>query len=213
MSLAVFTNRIIKEIKKTHTSTYAILLLIIVINMYDYYSSALGKLINLMLVIYLMLNENVILGLISFFIVLLLNNKNYKEGFNDVVGTKDTERPNKDKEGDKSSSINETLNEESTFAKDSKDVNKNDLSENPETNDSIASFKKLHCKNGKFMKDGSEINIADLTSNFPQLKFNLENEKCNPCEDNCQFKITSGNERLSIEEQLKPKPSSAISTS
>jgi hypothetical protein len=190
MSLALFTSQLMNEIKKTPPSTYLMLVILILINLYGLYSSALGKIISLFAVIYIVLNENIKLGLISFFIVLLLNNNKNKEGFENEGNTKDEKNAK-----DNSTPSNDTSS------------NTNDISE---INDQIASFKKLHCKNSKIMKDGNEINIDDMTSTFPQLKFNLENEKCNPCEDNCDFKITSSKERLTAEERLRPTSSTAV---
>jgi len=190
MSVSVFTSEIINQIKKTHPSTYLMFVVLILTNLYGLYSSALGKIISLFAVIYIVLNENVKLGIISFLIVLLLNNNKNKEGFENEGNTKDE----KNAKDDSTPSNNES--------------SKNDISE---VNDEIAYFKKLHCKNGKIMKDGSEINIADMATTFPQLKFNLENEKCNTCEDNCDFKITSSKERLTAEESLRPASSTAVS--
>ena len=82
-----------------------------------------------------------------------------------------------------------------------------------ELNDSMASFKSQHCKNGKLIdKNGNEINITDLSTTFPSIKFNIENDKCNPCEDNCNFKITSDVERITVEEKLRPLNSTQISS-
>jgi hypothetical protein len=95
----------------------------------------------------------------------------------------------------------------------------NDIVENPipnnqvETNDAIATFKKIHCKNGKILdKDGKEIQINDLSKYYPAIKFELENNKCNPCDDNCKFKLTSSSERLTVEENLRPSSSATVSS-
>lgn len=207
MSLELGINTMIKEMKKIHPSTYFALFVIILVNLYGIYSSALGKIISLFALIYIVLNENVKLALISFFIILLLNNKNNKEGFEN----KNEENSNKENAKD-DSSVNDK--EDIDNKKESKipTEESSESKESTEINDPVASFKKLHCKNSKLMKNGVEINIADLNSVFPQLKFNLENEKCNPCEDNCQFKITSGTERITVEERLRPTSSTAVST-
>ena len=202
MSLARGINDMVKEMKKIHMSTYFAFLILIIVNLYGIYSSALGKIISLIAVIYIVSNENIKLGLISFFIVLLLNNKTHMEGFDNKKDAKETEN-NESKETNES-----TL--ESPDDKNKK--SKLNSADDSEINDPIASFKKLHCKNSKIMKDGVEISVADLTNAFPQLKFNLENEKCNPCEDNCHFKITSGAERITVEEQLRPTSSGVVSS-
>jgi len=86
---------------------------------------------------------------------------------------------------------------------------------NIDTNDAIASFKKKHCKNGELIdNDGKTIDIKDLAANFPEISFNLENNNtCNPCDEKCNFKLTSGNERISVEEKMRPVDSATVSTS
>lgn len=97
------------------------------------------------------------------------------------------------------------------------DTKPSDDSENKniDTNDAIASFKKKHCKNGELIdKDGNTIDIKDLAANFPEVSFNLENgNTCNPCDEKCNFKLTSGNERISVEEKMRPVDSATVSTS
>lgn len=68
-----------------------------------------------------------------------------------------------------------------------------------------ADFRKNHCKKGKIMNDGEEISMDDLASAFPDLDFT--GEKCNPCSKSCDFILTSGDEKLSDEEKLRPKNS------
>jgi hypothetical protein len=84
---------------------------------------------------------------------------------------------------------------------------------NIDTNDAVASFKNKHCKDGKIIdKDGNPIDIKDLASNFPEVSFNLENETCNPCAEKCNFKLTSSDERISVEEKMRPIDSAVVST-
>jgi hypothetical protein len=87
--------------------------------------------------------------------------------------------------------------------------------ENIDTNDAVASFKNKHCKDGKIIdKDGNPIDIKDLSSNFPEISFNLENSAtCNPCAEKCNFKLTSSDERISVEEKMRPVDSAEVSTS
>ena len=87
--------------------------------------------------------------------------------------------------------------------------------ENIDTNDAVASFKNKHCKDGKIIdKDGNTIDIKDLSSNFPEISFNLEkNATCNPCAEKCNFKLTSSDERISVEEKMRPVDSAVVSTS
>ena len=94
------------------------------------------------------------------------------------------------------------------------DSSKNESNTTNEINDAIASFKSKHCKNGKVIdKNGNPIDMKDLASNFPEISFNLEKcATCNPCAEGCNFKLTSGSERITVEENLRPVDSSVIST-
>ena len=52
--------------------------------------------------------------------------------------------------------------------------------------------------------------LSDINSHFPQIVFDINN-KCNPCDKDCLFKITSGDELLSTDELLRSKNSTLIS--
>lgn len=64
--------------------------------------------------------------------------------------------------------------------------------------DSKGDFVKKYCKDGKL----------DDASNPPTLKYTKG--KCNPCDDDCEFEITSAKERMTVDEALRPKESNAI---
>lgn len=171
-----------KTVNKIDMSTYLSLFIVLTVNLYDLHSTILGKAINLLCILYLILNDNITFGIIAFLIVLLLNNGNV-ENFENNSKDNSNELPTENK------------------------ANEN----KPELNDTIATFKSQHCKNGKLVdKDGKEINVTDLSNAFPTIQFNIENEKCNPCDDNCNFKITSDIERLTVEEKLRPTNSTQI---
>ena len=71
--------------------------------------------------------------------------------------------------------------------------------ENNESNSSAnADFVKKYCKDGK----------VDQSLNPPTLKYS--NKKCNPCDDDCEFEITSSQEQLTVDEALRPKESNSI---
>ena len=59
-------------------------------------------------------------------------------------------------------------------------------------------FVKKYCKNGK----------VDESLNPPKLKF--KKEKCNPCDEGCEFEITSAKEQITVDEALRPKDSKSI---
>jgi hypothetical protein len=68
-----------------------------------------------------------------------------------------------------------------------------------------ADFKNAHCKKGKLMKEVSNISMEDLASAFPEIEF--PDQKCNPCDEGCNFQIKSSNEKISDEEKLRPRNS------
>lgn len=59
-------------------------------------------------------------------------------------------------------------------------------------------FVKKHCKDGKL----------DDSTKPPALKF--KKQKCNPCDDTCEFEVTSGKEQITVDEALRPKESNSI---
>ena len=59
-------------------------------------------------------------------------------------------------------------------------------------------FVKKYCKDGK----------VDTSLNPPTLKYS--NQKCNPCDIECNFEITSAHEQLTVDEALRPKESNSI---
>lgn len=184
-------NQSLKAIKKVELSTYISIFIVLLINIYGLYPTILGKVVSILSVIYLILNNNITFGIIGFLIILLLNNGNV-ENFE-----------NKDSDEKKTEQQDTTLSSEKVEVSESK----------VEINDPIASFKAKHCKNGNLLdNDGKTINISDLSSVFPHIKFNIENEKCNPCEDNCDFKLTSETERIAVEEKLRPTSSTQVSS-
>ena len=68
-----------------------------------------------------------------------------------------------------------------------------------------ADFKNAHCKKGKLMKEVSNISMEDLASAFPEIEFT--DQKCNPCDEGCNFQIKPSNEKISDEEKLRPRNS------
>lgn len=56
----------------------------------------------------------------------------------------------------------------------------------------------------KYCKDGN----VDPSKNPPTLKYSKG--KCNPCDEDCEFEVTSSKERMTIDEALRPKESNTI---
>lgn len=72
------------------------------------------------------------------------------------------------------------------------------LIENMDNISNKTDFIKKHCEGGK-LKD---------TSSPPPITF--LNDKCNPCDNSCEFEITDSSEQLTVDEALRPKESNTI---
>ena len=70
-------------------------------------------------------------------------------------------------------------------------------------------FREKNCKNGKPVDENGEIiNSEEIGSvEFPNIKF--FNNNCNPCDESCEFEITS-NDQLHNENSLRPLESNSI---
>ena len=73
-----------------------------------------------------------------------------------------------------------------------------DDSDNTNSATEKTDFVKKYCKDGK----------VDQSMKPPTLKYT--NEKCNPCDETCDFEITSAKEQLTVDEALRPKESNSI---
>ena len=84
---------------------------------------------------------------------------------------------------------------------DTKEDTKEDAKEDPKEK-----FKKDHCFDGELKqdKDGKAIS-SDFKDAFPNLKFT--DKECNPCDTKCEFEITTADEQIVVEENLRSKPS------
>ena len=72
-----------------------------------------------------------------------------------------------------------------------------------DSKDAKAEFVKNNCKDGKLMKDGKEV--KDIKTVFPNITFT--GDDCNPCDEDCGFDITTSDERITAEENVRPKNS------
>ena len=93
-----------------------------------------------------------------------------------------------------------------------KNSNKKDnMNENMNENDNEKKeFLKKHCKNinGKSVLvdlSGKKLNLNNINNVYKNLEF--KSGLCDPCNSTCSFEITHSNEKLSVEEKLKPKSS------
>ena len=167
-----------------------------------YKNSILGRLIFILFIIFATLKKKEFGILVAILYVIL--DKTIIEGMTTNDDTTDSDNSDNNTDGE--------INNDTKCCP--CDSSKNETSATNEINDAIASFKKKNCKDGKIIdKDGNPIDMKDLASNFPEISFNLEKcATCNPCAEGCNFKLTSGNERITVEENLRPVDSSAIST-
>jgi hypothetical protein len=199
----------LKELGKIPNNVLLLSIFIILLQLYSFNFTFLGKLVTIISIIYVTINHKS-LGLLLIIVSLFLN---YKINENlDIMESKSSTMPSTSSHSSKIS--NENINTDSPSSDSNtlpqpKKTDPKDL----ELNDAISTFKKVHCKNGKILdKDGKEIQINDLNKYYPAIKFELENAKCNPCDSNCKFTLTSSSERLTVEEKLRPTSSSEIST-
>ncbi len=79
------------------------------------------------------------------------------------------------------------------------------------TNKDVDEFRKTNCKGNKLYKGDDLVSINQVAKMFPNVRFSKN--KCNPCDSNCNFAISTTTEQLSVEEDLKPKPSKQFRTS
>jgi|688.fasta_scaffold14677_9 hypothetical protein len=179
-----------------------IIILILVIayfnnnNMYYALSTILGKSILLGIIILLTaLMPN--LGICIVLILFIFNSQNIYEGLeNNTSNNHDNKHDNKDDNKHDNKHDNKDDNKPHTLT---------------EINDAVASFKKKYCVNGQLINNKKEkIILSDINLHFPQIVFDINN-KCNPCNNDCLFKITSGDELLSTDELLRSKNSTLIS--
>lgn len=61
---------------------------------------------------------------------------------------------------------------------------------------------------GDFVKKYCKDSKLDPSTNPPTLKYS--DGKCNPCDEDCEFEITSSKERITVDEALRPKESNTI---
>jgi len=76
--------------------------------------------------------------------------------------------------------------------------NKEDNEDKDNDTLSTTDFVKKYCKDGK----------VDTSLNPPTLKY--KEGKCNPCDESCDFEITSAKEQITVDEALRPKESNTI---
>ena len=169
------------------------------------YNSILGKLIALGIVMYLT-TINIGVGLLSAIIVML--------SYNSLIEGMENKGDEKVIKGESKLDI------EIKKANDEHEVEKEKIKKElerkqnsiPEIKEAISRFKLDHCLNGKLVKNNmEEIKLSNLKEYFPQISF--EDKLCNPCDPKCNFTMTSFDERITVEEKLRPKETNTVSVS
>lgn len=94
---------------------------------------------------------------------------------------------------------------ESNDADDNNHANDDDDSDTTKTH---SSTKKPQMTNADFVKKFCKDGKVDESMKPPTLKYT--GDKCNPCDDSCEFEITSANEQMTVDEALRPKESNSI---
>jgi hypothetical protein len=74
----------------------------------------------------------------------------------------------------------------------------------------VDEFKTKYCLHGKLMKDDKEIELADIATVFPQVKYVDDDDKCNICSDDCKFDIINSKEQLHTEENIRASDSNKV---
>ncbi len=185
---------------------------------YRLYNSLLGKLFAVSVVVYLT-SVNMAVGLLAAILVMLsydrliegMENKDSNENDKDKTKLDLEIKKSNDQHDVEMMKINELKENKSNVQNIKKEIMNDDEMSNS-VNEAITRFKMDHCLNGKLVKNNMEqIKLSDLKSYFPQITF--EDNVCNPCDPGCNFKMTSFDERITVEEKLRPKETSAVSVS
>lgn len=148
-----------------------------------FYSSLGGRLVLLGLIAYFAL-ESSVAGILGVILYVVLANKQIETMEN--MDSKEKSSSNEDT----NSEDEETDDEEPKQEKVSQDS-------------SVADFRKSVCQNGTLKLQGKE-----LDEKMKSVKF-LDG-KCNVCDDDCRFEITSTAEQLTLDEMMRPKDSNTM---
>lgn len=190
--LNVFKPGILVKISKTFFGKFMLILLLISSLLY---SNLLGISIALIIII---LTEKHYEGLKNMNKNSKSTSSNNSSSTSSVSGTSSSsKKKSNNKNSNKKDNMNENMNENMN-----KNMNKND-NEKKE-------FLKKHCKNinGKSVLvdlSGKKLNLNNINNVYKNLEF--KSGLCDPCNSTCSFEITHSNEKLSVEEKLKPKSS------
>ena len=195
---------------------FAIFYIVMPRQYYKLTNSILGKLIALALVMYLT-SINIVAGLLAA-IVIIFSYDTLIEGMENKE-----DQTKLDVEIKKSNEEHTIEKQKITELKEGKDIASENMKKElekekqpytaPYVNEAIARFKMDHCLNGKVVKNNmAEIKLSDLKEYFPQISFDGK-DICNPCDPSCNFKMTTFDERITVEEKLRPVDTTTVSVS
>ena len=161
------------------------------------YCSNVGKVFILAAILFLAY-RHVYFGVAGVLVYIYLN-YTYKEGLE-----------NMEEKG--SNSMNESTPNENETTKEEDDVVPIPTEENKSTSskeDELKTSFLKHCKDGKLYDDKNNlVDLNDISSVFPNLKFT--GDKCNPCNVNCGFTISTSSDRIASEESMRPIDSTTL---
>ena len=150
-------------------------------------TTVLGKLFTLIIIV-MATQYNILAGIIVLLLAIAMN-----RGIIEGMENANTDEENKSDETPSSK-------DNQTEVNDDKDAKK-------DTIDDISKFRTDYCKQDELMLNGKQITALTIEESFPNLKF--KNDMCNPCDKDCQFEIISSNERITVEENIKPVDSNS----
>lgn len=154
--------------------------------------SGLGKLAFLAALIFSSL-KSLTAGVLVFLIYVAL-----RRDFTLVEGMENEDSSNSESDNESDSENDNESDNESDSEEKEESVN---INVKEGVNMSKSDFMNKYCKNGK----------VDSSMTPPPLKYT--NGKCNPCDEDCGFEVTSATEQLTIDEAMRPKESNSIPVS
>ena len=164
---------------------FFVLLLIVVIfysspTIFSQFYSNMGGKLILLSLIVYFALESSVAGILGVILYVVLANKQ--------VENMENMDDNKEKDSDKDSDS---------------DSDKDNNKDTDDETDQVSNFRKSYCENNKMKLSGNE-----LQEKMKSVKF--LGDKCNVCDDDCKFEITTTAEQLSLDEMMRPKDSNTM---
>lgn len=172
--------------------------------------SILGRLVAVLIIIYYSSFDKY-LGLLVCGLVIFYYQMDYEEGFEDQEIFEDQERFEHELEQEGFETAKDTI---STLLDNSykqftyyTNLYNDEIPKPIIATEHEENFRNEYCdKNGNVIYKDSIINLEMLKHLFPEINFN--NDKCNPCDNNCKFSMIDS--KLNNNEKLKPISTTAF---